>query len=104
MMICLPPGALTACSGTRVQPGCFGAVLQERLEGGTDGGLVGDAEACELVEGGVVVFDGLVGVFDVERGHGSWGGVVRVGVFWRNDTTFWGDGGVSCLHGPGTEH
>ena len=45
------------------------AVFEEGLEGGADGGLVGDVEVGELVEGGVVVFDGLVGGCGVEGGH-----------------------------------
>lgn len=49
--------------------GLAGAVLEEVLEGGADGGLVGDAEVGEPVEGGVVGFDGFVGGFEVEGGH-----------------------------------
>ena len=45
--------------------GLAGAVLEEGLEGGANGGFVGDAKAGELVEGGVVGFDGFVGGFEV---------------------------------------
>ena len=51
--------------------GLAGAVLEEVLEGGADGGLVGYAEVGEPVEGGVVGFDGLVGGFEGEGGHGQ---------------------------------
>ena len=44
--------------------------------GGEDRGLVGEAEASEAVESGVVVFDGLVGGCGVEGGHGL------VGMVW----------------------
>ena len=50
--------------------GLAGAVLEEGLESGAHGGLVGDAEVGELVERGVVGFDGFVGGFEVEGGHG----------------------------------
>ena len=46
-----------------------GAVFEEGLEGGADGGFVGDAEVCKPVERGVIVFDGLVRGFKVESGH-----------------------------------
>ena len=48
-----------------------GAVFEEGLEGGADGGLVGDVEVGEAVEGGVVRVDGLVGGCGVEGGHGN---------------------------------
>lgn len=54
-----------------------GAVFEEGLEGGTHRGFVGDAKLGELVEGGVVGFDGLVGGFEVEGGHSI--GWVRAG-------------------------
>ena len=46
-----------------------GAVFEQGLEGGADGGLAGDVEVGEAAEGGVVVFDGLVAGFEVESGH-----------------------------------
>ena len=47
--------------------GLAAAVLEESLESGAHGGLVGDAEVGELVERGVVGFDGFVGGFEVEH-------------------------------------
>ena len=38
-------------------------MFKDELEGDADGGSVGDAEPGELVEGGAVGFDGLVGGF-----------------------------------------
>ena len=64
-----PRRGLTACSA-RGPAGLAGAVLEEGLESGAHGGLVGDAEVGELVERGVVGFDGFVGGFEVEGGHG----------------------------------
>ena len=52
--------------------GLAGAGFEEGLEGGAHGGFVGDAEAGEAVEGGVVGFDGLVGGFEVQGGHFDW--------------------------------
>ena len=45
--------------------GLAGAVLEEVLEGGADGGLVGDAEVGELGEGNEVGFDGFVEGLDM---------------------------------------
>ena len=52
-----------------------GAVFEEGLECGAHRGFVGNAELGELVEGGVVGLDGLVGGFEVECGHFDWTGV-----------------------------
>ena len=49
-----------------------GAGFEQGLEGGAHRGFVGDAEAGELVERGVVGFDGLVGGFEGEGGHFDW--------------------------------
>ena len=46
------------------------AELEEALEGGMHDGCVGDADLNELVEGGVVGFDGAVSGLEVEGGHG----------------------------------
>ena len=46
-----------------------GAVFEEGLEGGADGGLVGEVEVGEAVEGGGVGVYGLVGGCGVEGGH-----------------------------------
>ena len=46
-----------------------GAGFEEGLEGGAHRGFVGDAEAGELVERGVVGLDGLVGGLEGEGGH-----------------------------------
>ena len=46
------------------------AVFEEGLEGGTEGGLAGEVEVGEAVEGGVLGVDGLVGGCGVEGGHG----------------------------------
>ena len=37
-----------------------GAVVEQALESGADGGFVGDAEVVELAQGGVVILDRLV--------------------------------------------
>ena len=49
--------------------GLAGAVFEGGLEDITDGGFVGDVEVDELVEDGVVGFDGLVGGFRIQRSH-----------------------------------
>ena len=49
-----------------------GAVFEEGLERGAHRSFAGDVEAGELVERGVVGFDGLVRGFEVEGGHGDW--------------------------------
>ena len=48
-----------------------GAVVEQALESGADGGLMGDAEVVELAQGGVVILDRLVGRFEIERPHGE---------------------------------
>ena len=48
------------------------AVFEEGLEGGADGSFAGEVEVGDLVEGGAVGLDGLVGVFEAEIGHGNW--------------------------------
>ena len=60
---------LTACSSTRVKRGLACAAFEKGIEGRADGGLVGDAELGQVVEGGVVVINWFVGVFKVEGGH-----------------------------------
>ena len=52
--------------------GLAGAGFEEGLEGGAHGGFVGDGEAGEPVEGGVVGFDGAVGGFEVQGWHFDW--------------------------------
>jgi hypothetical protein len=37
-----------------------GAVVEQALESGADGGFVGDAEVVELAQGGVVILDRLM--------------------------------------------
>lgn len=49
-----------------------GTVFEEGLERGPHRRFVGNAELGELVEGGVVGFDWLVGEFEVEGGHFDW--------------------------------
>lgn len=51
------------------QAGLACAAFEKGIEGRADGGLVGDAELGQVVEGGVVVINWFVGVFKVEGGH-----------------------------------
>ena len=48
------------------------AVLKQGLKRGADGSLVRNAEAVELIERGVVVFDGFVGWFKIKGFHAKY--------------------------------
>ena len=48
-----------------------GAVIEQALESGADGGFVGDAEVVELAQGGVVILDRLVRWLQFQPLHGG---------------------------------
>ena len=48
-----------------------GAVVEQALENGADGGFVGDPEVVELAQGGVVILDRLVRGLQFQPVHGS---------------------------------
>ena len=54
-----------------------GAVVEQALESGADGGFVGDAKVVELAQGGVVILDRLVRGLQFQPLHG---GVLHRGV------------------------
>ena len=77
-----------------------GAVFEKGLEGGAHGCFVGDAELGELVEGGVVGFDWLVGWFEVQSGHFDWSGVSYGRVGFIHNTIL---AGIESMPRAGTE-
>ena len=47
-----------------------GAVVEQALESGADGGFVGDAEVVELAQGGVVILDRRARALQFQPVHG----------------------------------